>query len=155
MRGIRTRHLLAGLLVGACGGAAPATVAVAPPPAPPVAVEPPPAIPAEPMAAPADPTENPAQVEAPPPDTPAPADARRGWLGVELEPAPDLGGVRINNIVPHSPAEGGGLVSGDVILKIDGDAVTSPSNVVEAVQRRPPGTQVGSEPRRMPTSSPE
>jgi peroxiredoxin len=62
---------------------------------------------------------------------------------VELEPAPDVGGVRINNVVPRSPAEGAGLLLGDVILKIDGDAVPSPRNVVAAVQARKPGIRVG------------
>jgi peroxiredoxin len=106
-------------------------VVVAPPPAESVVV------------ATAEPVEAAEQVEAAPPDAPTPPDSRRGWLGVELEPAPDLGGVRINNVVPRSPAESAGLIIGDVILKIDGDAVPNASSVVAAVQRRRPGAQVG------------
>jgi peroxiredoxin len=136
--------MLVGLLVGACGGSTPATVAVAPPPPVPVAIEPLPLAPSEaPAPAPGEPAEEATQVEATPPDAPPPVDGRRGWLGVELEAAPDLGGVRINNIVPHSPADTAGLVTGDVILKIDGDPVPSPRDVVAAVGSKKPGTQVG------------
>lgn len=144
MRAFRTRSgPLVGLFVAACGGSTPATVAVAPPPPAPVAPEPKP----EPAATASEPGEGaengPAQVEASAPDEPAPVAPERGWLGVELEPAPDLGGVRINNVVPHSPAEAAGLMPGDVILKIEGDAVPSPGNVVAAVGGRKPGTPVG------------
>jgi peroxiredoxin len=144
MRVIRARgSMLVGLLVGACGGSTPATVAVAPPPPAPIVVAPPP--PPEPavVATPTEPAEASEQIEAAPPEASTPVESRRGWLGVELEPAPDLGGVRINNIVPRSPAEGAGLIVGDVILKIDGDAVPTASSVVAAVQRRKPGAQVG------------
>ncbi len=132
-----------GLLVGACGGSTPATVAVAPPPAAPVVVEVPP--PAAPMAAPpaVEPAEEAEQVEALPQASSSPIDSRRAWLGVELEPAPDLGGVRVNNVVPRSPAEGAGLVVGDVILKIDSDSVATPTNVVDAIKARRPGARVG------------
>lgn len=143
MRSIRTRGgMLVGLLVGACGGSTPATVAVAPPPPAPVVVEAPPRAP-EVAATPSEPSEEPEQVEAAPSEPSAPVDARRAWLGVELEPAPDLGGVRINSIVPRSPAESAGLVVGDVILKIDSDAVATPSNVVDAIKARKPGLRIG------------
>jgi peroxiredoxin len=144
MRGIRTRGgMLVGLLVGACGGTTPASVAVAPPPPAPVVVEVPPPAPVELAAPAAEPAEEPTQVEATPPDAPSPVVSRRAWLGVELEPAPDLGGVRINNVVPRSPAEGAGLVVGDVILKIDGEAVPSPQSVVDTIKAKRTGTQVG------------
>jgi peroxiredoxin len=72
-----------------------------------------------------------------------PPSTKRGWLGIELEPAPDEGGVRISKVIPRSPAETAGLVAGDVILRIEGDATPTPSNVVGAVAGRAPGSVVG------------
>lgn len=144
MRANRARIGVAvGLLLAACGGSKPPVVAVQPPPASPAAAQPAPSAPAEPAeTTSADPNGAPAQIEAAP-DEPAPAPRERGWLGVELEPAPDEGGVRITNVIPHSPAENAGLAPGDVILRIEGDPTPSPSNVVMAVAGRRPGTTIG------------
>jgi S1-C subfamily serine protease len=44
-------------------------------------------------------------------------------------------GVLIVQVMPGSPADQGGLRSGDVILRIDGESVTSAEAVQEAVSR--------------------
>src|SRR5689334_7822491 len=149
MRDVRARlRALLGVLAVACGGSTPATVAVAPPPpppAPPAAPAPPPAEAAE--APPMEPANDaPQQVEAAPPEA-APKQAQ-GWLGVELEPAPDEGGVRITNVIPRSPAESAGLAAGDVLIRIEGDAVPTPTNVVMAVGGRNAGAPTSSFPSR-------
>ena len=59
-------------------------------------------------------------------------DSNRGWLGVYLgqvatKDADDLnieGGVRILNVIKDSPAEAAGLLKGDVVTSINGEAVT-------------------------------
>jgi len=143
MRRMRTRRAMAAALItAACGGSAPATVAVTPPPAPPPAPAAPPGPSSEPPVPAAAPSDAPAQVEAAPNDS-APSAPQRGWLGVELESAPDEGGVRITNVVPRSPAETAGLAPGDVLMRIEGEAVPTPTNVVMAVGGRKAGTRIG------------
>lgn len=147
MRRMRTRlGILVGLVAAACGGSAPATVAVAPPPPPARTASAPSAAPVEP-APPAQSSDQAAQVEATPDESPTSA-PQHGWLGVELEPAPDEGGVRITNVVPRSPAESAGLMSGDVLLRIEGEPVPTPTNVVMAVSGRGPGNRIGISLRR-------
>lgn len=51
----------------------------------------------------------------------------RSWIGVSLKPIKKTGydrGVLINSIVEKGPAEKAGLQPGDVILRVNGDAVT-------------------------------
>lgn len=50
-------------------------------------------------------------------------EVRRGWLGVLLRN--DEQGVRISRVLKDSPAEAGGLLRGDVIAAVDGEAVGS------------------------------
>jgi peroxiredoxin len=74
----------------------------------------------------------------------APESSGRAWLGVELESAgPDQAGVRIIRVVPHSPAESAGLAPGDVIVRLDNDAVAAPGDVVAQVSTRRPASRVG------------
>jgi membrane-associated protease RseP (regulator of RpoE activity) len=68
----------------------------------------------------------------------------RGWLGVELvqevgEPAGsgDRPRVRVASVVPGSPAESAGLRSGDLVLELDGRAVTAPALVRLATTLQP------------------
>lgn len=71
------------------------------------------------------------------------SDAPRGWLGVELEAlGTGEAGVGVAHIVPHSPAEAAGLAAGDVIVRLDNDAVSTPSDVVAAVSARHAGVKV-------------
>lgn len=50
-------------------------------------------------------------------------EVRRGWLGVSLRS--DEQGVRISRVLKNSPAEAGGLLRGDVIAAVDGEAIRS------------------------------
>ncbi|MFO0973364.1 MAG: PDZ domain-containing protein [Phycisphaerae bacterium] len=51
----------------------------------------------------------------------------RSWIGVSLRPIQKTGlqrGVLLNSVVEHGPAERAGLRAGDLLVKIDGEAVT-------------------------------
>ncbi len=75
----------------------------------------------------------------------------RGWLGVQIQPidedlAKALGlskneGVVISEVTPKSPAKKAGLKVGDVIIRFDGEKVTSPSNLAFLVAERAPKTK--------------
>ena len=144
--------LAAALSVVSCAGSKSAPVATASPPAPGPAVvastEVPKPVPSGEPGAAMSAAEAADQDQQPAPPGPeeeaspaAPADNQRAWLGVELEPAP--AGVRVARVVPGSPAEQAGLVSGDVIGRVDGEPVSSPSDVVARVSRRPAGFRLG------------
>ncbi len=64
----------------------------------------------------------------------------RTWLGVGLE---DAGGkVRVTEVSPGSPAERAGLMKGDIIRQLDGEAVATPSQLKRAVQAHDGGERV-------------
>jgi len=66
-----------------------------------------------------------------------------GWLGVELKTRdPKQAGVVIEAILPTSPAYAAGLAVGDVILSVDGEAVSRPPDVVRIVTSHRPGERV-------------
>ena len=80
-------------------------------------------------------------------DSPAEPDPEEkdgpAWLGVELATVPpNQAGVLIRDVTRDSPAERAGLSAGDVILSLDGQAVSRPNDVVRAVSLRSPGTRV-------------
>ncbi|KAA2236602.1 Do family serine endopeptidase [Salinarimonas soli] len=54
-------------------------------------------------------------------------------LGLRLAPAPDGQGVVVAGVEPDSPASGKGLQTGDVILQVDGTAVSKPQDVADLV----------------------
>ncbi len=69
---------------------------------------------------------------------------RRGYLGVgvqtvQLPPAQrsELGqetGVLFNSVTPHSPAERGGLVVGDILANIDGESIFTPEDLAATLR---------------------
>src|SRR3954469_1806770 len=68
---------------------------------------------------------------------------KHAWLGVETSaPTSSTAGAEVQNIVPGGPAEAAKLRTGDVITKIDGQAVKSPSDVSAAVNQKQPGDKV-------------
>ncbi len=77
----------------------------------------------------------------------------RGWLGVYTEPVPTLPaieeaaggdralggaacGLRVTAVIPASPAEEGGLLTGDIIVAIMQEPFTCPADSVQSVFKR-------------------
>jgi thiol-disulfide isomerase/thioredoxin len=74
----------------------------------------------------------------------APATGGSGWLGVELAATPaGESGVLVRGVVPDSPAEKAGVLSGDRIMTIDGQHVERPGDVIAIVAGRRAGDRVG------------
>ncbi|MEO8167232.1 MAG: PDZ domain-containing protein [bacterium] len=75
-----------------------------------------------------------------------------GWLGVSIEDVtPKLArrknlnveeGAYVNNIEPASPADQVGIVEGDVIVEFDGKKVRDSGDLIEAVRKTKPATEV-------------
>ena len=61
---------------------------------------------------------------------------------------PDEPGVMVSGVVPTSPAAKAGLVVGDVIVRIGGEPVSGPMDVVELIGERGAGQRVGLHVRR-------
>lgn len=53
-----------------------------------------------------------------------PVTAQRGWLGFRYAPLPSGDGVRVAEVVEESPAAASGLVIGDTILRVNGEAAS-------------------------------
>ncbi len=74
----------------------------------------------------------------------------RGWLGIRIQPltdelAPSFGvkegeGVLVADVMPGSPAEAGGLKSGDVIVDFQGQRTAEVPDLQRAVADAQPGT---------------
>jgi serine protease Do len=76
----------------------------------------------------------------------------RGWLGVDIQPltpevAPTFGfegtqGALIANVMPDSPAEAGGLQSGDIVMALHGRHISDTRDLQMQVARLRPGSDV-------------
>ncbi len=64
----------------------------------------------------------------------------RGVLGIALKDADE--GATIEKVLPGSPAEKADLKKGDIVLKLDGEAVSNRVDLVTQVKRRQPGCEV-------------
>lgn len=79
----------------------------------------------------------------------------RGFLGVALQDLDkelaaafglqDAKGALINDIVAGSPAEEGGLLRGDIVLKVNGKSIQNANTMVQEVGMLPPGSKVSLE----------
>jgi S1-C subfamily serine protease len=79
----------------------------------------------------------------------------RGWLGIATQPVrlpPSLrrsvggeseAGLVVVNVEPDSPADRGGVQLGDILLTLDGQAVTDPGDVMAALAGDRIGTVIG------------
>ena len=62
---------------------------------------------------------------------------RAGWLGIM--PDPDDRALRVDKVIPESPAEEAGLRSGDVIVRVDDQPVLSRRDLAQAIRWRGAG----------------
>jgi thiol-disulfide isomerase/thioredoxin len=65
-----------------------------------------------------------------------------GWLGIAMESSKGNPGVVVMHVVRTSPADKGGVLDGDRIVKFDGSAVTSPGEISAGVAVKGPGKTV-------------
>ncbi len=63
-------------------------------------------------------------------------------LAVALKVPENTKGVLVTNVVPGAPASKGGMIDGDIILKIQGKEVKSPDEVVNTIGLNSPGKTV-------------
>lgn len=76
----------------------------------------------------------------------------RGWLGVTVQPLDDElarsfgyqgeDAVLVSSVVPGTPAEKIGLMAGDIITNLGGDATQTPSALVRAIAKHDPQERV-------------
>lgn len=76
----------------------------------------------------------------------------RGWLGVSLQPvalpealrgaAGQASGLMVAGLAPGAPAEAAGLLPGDILLALDGQATTHPRAVARSLAARQVGQAV-------------
>jgi serine protease Do len=57
---------------------------------------------------------------------------RAGWLGIM--PDPDVHALRVDKVIPESPADEAGLQSGDVIVRVDDQPVLSRGDLAQAIR---------------------
>jgi len=76
------------------------------------------------------------------------ATIRRAYLGVSSGTDNSGRGARVSAVVAGSPAEQGGIRSGDLITAIDGRSVRSSQDVIGAIASRGPGAEVAVEVQR-------
>jgi S1-C subfamily serine protease len=68
-----------------------------------------------------------------PPPAPTPGTSRGAFLGVATSPSANPPGVSIVRVVAGSPAATAGLQPGDVITKLDNDAITTQSQLANRI----------------------
>ena len=77
-------------------------------------------------------------------------DVKRPYLGIQSSPATasSQGGAEVQSIVSGGPADRAGIRSGDVITRVDGEAVKEPSDIAQAISDDKPGEVVAVEVQR-------
>lgn len=67
------------------------------------------------------------------------AEEARPWMGLFIDESPDQEGVEVMRVFPGGPADKAGLESGDVVQSINGKKVSSPDDVISAIENLKPG----------------
>jgi serine protease DegS len=70
-----------------------------------------------------------------------PATERHAWIGFYTQAHDET--VTVTGVVPGGPADSSGLERGDVVLSVDGEAVTTLRELYETLWRKDPGETVG------------
>ena len=63
------------------------------------------------------------------------------YLGLATGAAPD-GGAQVGDVTAGGPAADAGIQAGDVVTEVDGDAVSDPEDVAQAIEDNKPGDRV-------------
>jgi putative serine protease PepD len=69
---------------------------------------------------------------------------KRAYLGLQSSPASGAGqtGAEVQSVVPNGPADHAGLKAGDIVNRVDDQAVKNPSDVARAIADNAPGDKV-------------
>ena len=92
------------------------------------------------------PPPSPVSAPSPPPPAPAPTPAGKGWLGVMFKNAGD--GVLVLAVFKGTPGQRAGLQKGDIVVRMNNEAVTSIAQVVKGIGEQRPGVKIILELRR-------
>jgi putative serine protease PepD len=76
------------------------------------------------------------------PDLEQGAAPEHAYLGLSTSPAQNGGGAQVAQATPGGPAADAGIQQGDVVTEVDGDAVSDPDDVAQAIEDNKPGDRV-------------
>ena len=66
----------------------------------------------------------------------------RGWLGIEVEKITQTKGVLITATIRGDPADKVGIITGDIVLSINGENTNSPEQIIAMITKLQPGTNI-------------
>jgi len=67
---------------------------------------------------------------------------RQGWLGIAVAHMGEPGGLLVRAVIDGSPSDAAGLRAGDVLVALDGAAISGPQAFEEKVAAARPGSEV-------------